>query len=64
MAKKKPTAKKDRHTSRVLVGIPGDVHRQLKKLAEKNGRPLTWELRALIVKALETAGLWPGTPTS
>jgi len=58
MAKKK-TDKKDRHTSRVLVGIPAEVHAQLKLLAARNDRPLTWEIRALLVKALEAEKLWP-----
>jgi hypothetical protein len=63
MAKKQQSkasgVKADRHTSRTLVGIPKDVHAQLAKLAERNNRPLTWELRALIIKELEAAKLWP-----
>lgn len=62
MAKKK-TGKAakggDRHLSGAMIRLPEDVHRQLKKLAERNNRPATWELRALVIKALEEAKLWP-----
>jgi hypothetical protein len=63
MAKKKPKGgDRDRHQARALVGIPLDVHQQLKRLAEKNNRPLTWELRAALVKFLEENGMWPPPP--
>lgn len=59
MAKKKSDKSKDRHASGAMIRLPEDVHRQLKLLAERNNRPATWELRALVVKALEEANLWP-----
>lgn len=69
MAKKKtskdqpvpPTkpAPKDRHKSREMIGIERRLHQQLKKLAAKNNRPITWELKPLIIKLLEENGLWP-----
>ncbi len=53
---------KDRHASRTMVRLQQDVHRQLKKLAERNSRPLTWELRLALIHHLEEAGLWPPGP--
>lgn len=50
MAKKKQ--KGDRHTSRVLVGIPKELYERVKERAVKNGRPATWELRMLIESGL------------
>lgn len=55
MAKKKA----DRHTSRTLVGIPTDVYQQIRKLAERNNRPATWEIKAALIKLLEAEKLWP-----
>lgn len=70
MAKKKRTEEKsvpphtteppvDRHLSRNMVRLPPAVHRQLKRLAERNNRPLSWELRRIVIDALEQNGLWP-----
>jgi hypothetical protein len=55
---KKPKAG-DRHGPRNLVNVPPEVHAQLRKLAERNCRPISWELRLALIKHLEEAGLWP-----
>jgi hypothetical protein len=68
MAKKKsrpeskPEVPPDRHLSKTMVRLPVDVHAQLKKLAERNHRPLSWELRMVLIKHLEENGLWPPEP--
>lgn len=63
MAKKRGKGGKppdeDRHLSHAMVRLPADVHQQLKILAERNNRPLTRELRALIIRHLEENDLWP-----
>jgi hypothetical protein len=63
MAKKnKPadaTEKGDRHRSTKLVRIGDDVHGSLSQLAKRNDRPLTWELRRILIAALKKEGLWP-----
>jgi hypothetical protein len=58
---KKPgaNAREDRHLSHHLVRLPADVHQQLKKLADRNNRPMSWELRHLVIRHLEENGLWP-----
>jgi hypothetical protein len=43
----------------MMVGVDPTIHQQLKRLAEKNGRPLTWEIRRIFLKALQENGLWP-----
>lgn len=61
--KKKPgRPKKDRHVNRKLVGLDGDLHAALTALAERNSRPLTWELRRIAIEALTREGLWPLAP--
>jgi hypothetical protein len=65
MSKKRPAGGEpppDRHASHMMVRLPEDVHRQLKLLAERNNRPLTWELRGVLIKHLEENGLWPPGP--
>jgi hypothetical protein len=61
MASKKPTPgrKKDRHRRRQMIGMSPEMHQQLHKLAERNGRPLSWEVRRILMQALAEAGLWP-----
>lgn len=51
--------KKDRHLSNKMVRVSGPHLEQLKKLAKRNHRPLSWELSLLIEEALKTNGLWP-----
>lgn len=45
--------------SYAMARLSADVHGQLKILAERNNRPLTRELRALIIQHLEENDLWP-----
>lgn len=56
MAKKR---KGSRHAPRSMISLPRDLYDQLKKLAGKNGRPINWEARMVIQKALEESSLWP-----
>jgi hypothetical protein len=55
---------KDRHLPFRFVRLPEQLHRQMKKLAERNNRPLSWELRALLIEHLTANGLWPPTEES
>jgi predicted DNA-binding protein len=50
----KPAADKTRH-----VRIPIHLLNGLEVLAERNGRPMTWELKILIEKHLKENGVWP-----
>lgn len=48
----------DRHkTPRKNISLELRYHRALELLAEKDGRPITWQLRAMIRKAMEEASL-------
>ncbi len=49
----------DRHLPRSMVSLPPDLHKQLKKLAKMNNRPLSWQIRLILVAELEKEGLWP-----
>jgi hypothetical protein len=57
MAKKKP--KGDAHRSPHLVRIPVDVFEAIRRLAEKNDRPITREIRQALIAWLEAKGEWP-----
>jgi hypothetical protein len=57
MAKKKP--EKDRHITGTMVRLPDDLHRAVKRSAQINQRPMTWELRRLLEKVLTEEGNWP-----
>lgn len=64
MAKKRDTSgtpkKGDRHKgSRHTVTLRKDEYDQLALLAERNDRPLLWELRRILHAALKEEGLWP-----
>jgi hypothetical protein len=71
MAKKRPQPKKEpamppaaarpgsRHKGRKMVAFKGDVYEQLKVLAERNGRPVSWEIRLMSIAHLKANGLWP-----
>jgi hypothetical protein len=54
-----PPKGKDRHAPYSMVRLAPDLHRQLKKLARRNRRPLAWELRRILEEALQAEGLWP-----
>jgi hypothetical protein len=58
-AESAPEKGADRHLPRSMVALPPRMHRQLKKLAERNNRPVSWELRHVVQKHLEENGLWP-----
>jgi hypothetical protein len=42
-----------------MLRVPEDLYLQFKKLAERNDRPMSWELRRILVEILTTNGLWP-----
>jgi predicted HicB family RNase H-like nuclease len=54
----------DRHLSGKMVRLSEDLHAQMVRLAERNDRPLTREIRRVLVAALEAEGLWPPPGTS
>lgn len=49
----------DRHADRRSVSFTTAMYAALGKLAEREGRPITWQARLMIQKGLEEAGLWP-----
>lgn len=54
-----PEESKGDRAARSMVAVPPDLHEQLKKLADRNGRPISWELRRILKRELEQEGLWP-----
>jgi hypothetical protein len=42
-----------------MVNVAGDVYEALCELARRNDRPITRQLRAILVEALKREGLWP-----
>lgn len=48
-----------RHKPRKPISFAPRLYEQLAKLAERNDRPISWEARAIIQRALEAEGLWP-----
>ena len=56
MAKKRTT---DRHKPRRTISFPLDLYDALSKLAEKNQRPLQWQVHLVLKAALIKEGLWP-----
>ena len=48
MAKKKTGPKKDQHKPHRLVRIPLELYDQLRKVAERNKRPVSWEIRLIL----------------
>jgi hypothetical protein len=63
MTQAAPTGRtEDRHTThRLPVHLPVEHHRQLKKLAARQKRPLRWQLLLIVEEALKAEGLWPPT---
>jgi hypothetical protein len=57
--RKKPGSSEDRHLSHRMLRVPEDLYLQFKKLAERNDRPMSWELRRVLVELLTANGLWP-----
>jgi predicted DNA-binding protein len=42
-----------------MIALSPELHQQLKKLAERERRPLSWEVRYILTRYLEENGLWP-----
>jgi len=61
--KRRPQTK-DYHQAATMVRLPDDIASTLRALAERNCRPLTWELRRIIIAQLQAEGLWPPSATS
>lgn len=61
MAKKKPTSpgSSDRHKPRRSVALPPELVDLVEALAEKNRRPLVWEIRIALEEHLRAAKMWP-----
>lgn len=49
----------DRHRPRRMVSLSPELHEQLALLADRNGRPLNWEVRLALEAHLKANGLWP-----
>jgi hypothetical protein len=49
----------DRHRPRRTVNLPPELYDQLAVLADRNGRPLNWEIRRALQEHLRQNGLWP-----
>jgi predicted DNA-binding ribbon-helix-helix protein len=61
MAKtKKPSA--DRHGPRRTISLNPEEYQQLQALADRNNRPVLWQLRMILHQALKAEGLWPPPP--
>ena len=58
MAKKNPPST-DRHGPRRTISLRPDEYEQLQRLADRNNRPLLWQLRMILHEALREEGLWP-----
>jgi hypothetical protein len=50
-AKKKRTG--SRHKDRHNISFNGELYERIRKSAEKNGRPINWEAKRLVTKALD-----------
>jgi predicted DNA-binding protein len=56
MSKKKATSNdrsKDRHRPRRMVALDPDLYDRLKALADRNGRPVSWEIRLVLTKHVQ-----------
>jgi hypothetical protein len=49
----------DRHKSKRLMRLPNDLAEALERLAERNDRPVTWELRRAVVAYLRANDALP-----
>lgn len=59
---KKPSRSADRHRKRHMIGLRPAEHDALQELADRNHRPLLWQLRLILHDALAAEGLWPPPP--
>jgi len=57
-----PAAEKktgSRHKKRNMVNVTSDIYERLVALAKHNNRPISWQLRMLLMKSLREEGYWP-----
>ena len=50
-----PNQPRDMHT----ISLTAEEYQQLKELADRNSRPLIWQVRLILHAALKAEGLWP-----
>lgn len=51
--------KADRHKSRRTVALSDEMYEAIQQLANRNKRPVLWEVRLALEEHLRKAGLWP-----
>lgn len=56
--------KDSRHGPRNMIALPDDVYEGLKELAERNDRPITRQVKSIIIEVLRREGLWPRPASS
>lgn len=61
MAKKRPGS---RHAPRSMISLPKSLYQRLKKIAERNGRPINWEARIIIERDVARQESEPPPPPS
>lgn len=49
----------DRHKARHMMNVPDPHYAILQQLAERYGRPVSWQLRMILEAAFRAEGLWP-----
>ena len=49
-----------RHKDRNMVSLPRGLYERVKRSAEANNRPISWELRRLLGEKLDSEGIPPG----
>lgn len=57
MAKRKQNRSGSRHVDRHMVSLPGHIYDRLKIIADRNVRPLRWEMLLALEKYLTDNGL-------
>ena len=55
---RKDARRGDRHTDRHMVAFRGDVYEAVSELARRENRPVSWQIRQIMIAALREAGLW------
>ena len=60
--RKKKESAGDQHKAQKMFRAEDDIHAGYKKLAEKNDRPMSREIRAALIKHLKENGMWPPQP--
>jgi hypothetical protein len=46
-------------TRRMMLPLPENLYEQLRILAERNCRPMGWEVQKILMDHLAAEGLWP-----